>query len=88
MEVVRVDAGHLGCNVRPNPHHTAAQLIGEFEGLQIQIAAGTAQQGVEKLHERRDHELVTPTVIEIDQFSALALELTGLGRQYLVDAIR
>ena len=65
--------GHVG----PHPHHPPAELIGQLEGLQLQIVAGPGQQRIEKFDQRWDHQFVTPAFVKVEQRTAQPFQPTG-----------
>ncbi len=87
LEGVGVHAGHLGGDVGADAHHAAGELVGELEGLQIEVGAGAGKQGVEELHGGGHHLVVAPAVIEVEQRAAQLLHAARLGRQHLVHAV-
>jgi len=49
FKIVRIDPCNLGCHVSSDAKHTPAQLVGEFERLQIEIMTNAGQKRFQKL---------------------------------------
>ncbi len=81
-----IDARHLRCHVGAHAHHSAGELIGELEGLQVEIVAGAGEQGLEILDEGRHHQFVAPAGVEIQQAPTQVLDTPGLSGQDFLDA--
>ena len=88
LEPVSIDPGHLWRHIGPHPHHPPAQLIGQFEGLQLQIVAGAGQQRLQKLDQRGGNQFVTPAFVQIEQLAAQPLHPASGGWQDFFDTFR
>ncbi len=86
--IARIDSSHLWRHVGAHAHEPAGQLIGQLEGLQIQIAARADQQRFEVLDERRDDELVAPAGIKIQNPASEILETSRIRGEHLLDPLR
>jgi hypothetical protein len=58
VEQVCVDPRHLRRNVGTHPQHAPGQLVDQLECLQIEVVAGTRQQGIHVFEQRRHHQLI------------------------------
>ena len=88
IEQVGVDARHLRRAVGPQPEHAPGQLIDQFERLQIERLAGTGQQGLQMLEQRRHDQLVTVATGRVEQVSPELFDMARLGRQDIGNMIR
>jgi hypothetical protein len=88
LERVRVDAGGLRRHVGAHPQHAPVQLVGQLEGLQVEVMSGAGQQGLQVFDEGRHDQFVAPARVQIEQFPPRALQPPGMGRQDFLDAFR
>ncbi|MDT4820619.1 hypothetical protein FQZ97_537650 [compost metagenome] len=84
---VGVDTCHLRRDVGAEPHQMARLRVGHLEGTQIEVLAGASQQGLEIFNVRSDHEVVAPTLEQVQHLAASCLDACRLGRQYFFDTI-
>ena len=59
----------------------------DLEGLQLEIAAGTRQQRIQMLDQRRLHEAVAVLAEVVEQRAPQALDPLRLGREDIVDML-
>ena len=85
VEDVGVDPRHLRRRIRPQSEHPAARLVGELEHPQVEVAAGSRQERVEVLDQRRNDQFVTVAAIEVEQRAPQFLHAPGLERQHVGD---
>jgi len=78
---------HLRRDVGAKAHLPAGQRIGHLEGAQIQVLAGTGEQGFEVFDVRGDDELVAPALEQVQYLAACRLDPGRFRRQYFFDAI-
>ena len=88
VQAVGVDAGRLGGDVGAHAEHPSAQLVGDFDGVEVKVAAGAHQQGVEVFHERGDDEAVAPGGVEVENVPPQELQPCGLLRQKVFHTVR
>jgi hypothetical protein len=88
VEQVGVDTGSLRGGVCAQAQHAPTQLVHELESLELQFAAGTRQQGIQMLKQRRDHQLKPTPGSLVDQAPAQRLHLQGLSGQYVCNVFR
>ena len=87
VEQVGVDAGHLRRGVGTKAQGAAAELIHQLEGFEIQRVAGTRQEGLDVLQQRRHHQLVAVGTGGIEPDAAQLLHAAGLRRQNISDVL-
>ncbi len=80
-QAVGIHPRRLGRHVGAYAHQSPCKLIGQLEGLQIQIIPRSRQQRLEVLDHRRDNELVAPAPVGIHQPPTQRLDLLGTRRQ-------
>ncbi|MNF62659.1 hypothetical protein D3C84_443430 [compost metagenome] len=84
---VGIDARHLRRDVGAESHQVARQRVGHLEGTQIEVLACASQQRLEIFNVRSDHEVVAPTLEQVQHLAASCLDACRLGRQYFFDTI-
>src|SRR5690554_1342670 len=85
---MRVDARHLGRDVRTQAEHTPRHLVDHFEGLQFQIMTGAGQEGFEILDMRGDDQVIPPAGEQIQQLPTGCFGTRRLFRQHFFDPVR
>ena len=88
IKTVGVDTGGLRCDIGAYSHHATTELIGNLEGVQVEVVRRSNEEGIEKFDQWCDDQLITPGCIQIQQLAAQVLQLPGFFRQYLLDAVR
>jgi hypothetical protein len=68
-EMVCIDPSDLRGHVGTHAEQPTAELVGELEGLKIEILTGPGQKRLEIVDEGRDDELVAPARVEIQQLA-------------------
>ena len=87
LEVMRVNARRLRRHVGAHTHEAAGKLIGQLEGLQVEIASGAGEQRIQIFDERWHHQFITPGVELVEQAAAQPFQTTRLLRQNLLNAL-
>ena len=64
-QAVGIDARHLGCDVGADAHGAATELVGDAKGKQVNVCTQADQQGFGEFDQRRDHQLVSPALVQI-----------------------
>ena len=85
-QMMGIHACDLGRHVGAHAKQTPGELIGELEGLEIQILPGAGQERIQIIDEGRNDQLIAPARVEIQQFAAQTLDDPRLGRQDFLDA--
>ena len=88
VEQVRVDARDLRSHIRAYTEQASGERVGQLEGLQLEIAAGSGEQRIEVLDQRRLHEAVPVIAEVVEQCPPQALQPLRLGGQDVVDLLR
>jgi hypothetical protein len=88
LQRVCIDARCLRGHVCPQSHHSAVQLVGNLEGLQVEVVAGAREQRLEVFDQRRDDQFVSPARVQVQKFTARGLQSPCRGRQYFLNAFR
>ena len=83
----RLDARHLRRHVGADAEHAPRERVRELEGVRLEGVARAREQGLEVLDEGRDHELVAPGCVEVEEVAAQGLDARRLGGQQLLDAL-
>ena len=73
--------------IRAHAHEPAGELIGEFEGLQVEVAPAARKQRFEVLDERRHDEFIAPGGEQIEQPPTQRFESARLVRKDLLDPL-
>jgi hypothetical protein len=64
---VCIDARCLWGDISADTHHLSAELISNFECVDIQILRRPYQQGIEEFDQRWDDQFVAPGLVQIEQ---------------------
>jgi ribosomal protein S6E (S10) len=72
-----INARRLRRHIGANTHHPPGQLIGELEGLKLQIVSGSGKQGFEIFNERWDYQLVAPALAGIHYIPTQGFDPSG-----------
>jgi hypothetical protein len=80
---MRIDAGDLRGGIRTQPEHASARLIDQLEGAQVEVAAGTGQQRIDVFDQRRNHQFVAVTDIQIEQRAPQLLDTARFAGKHI-----
>src|SRR3990172_7863110 len=82
FEIVDIDPDYLRSGIGAHAQGPAAELIREFEGLQLEILASAGEQRFQVLKQWRDHQLIAETRIKIEDPAADSIEFSRHWREY------
>ncbi len=87
VEQMGVDARRLRRRVGAQAERAAAQLVDEFEGLEVEFTTGARQQRLEVLEQRRHHELEAVAAGAVQKAPPQLLDASGVGGQDVGDML-
>ena len=87
VQQMGVDARSLRRGVGAQTQHAAAKLVDEFEGLQIEFAAGARKKRLEVLEQRRDNKLKAIATGPVKHCPSQLFEPPCLTRQNVSDVL-
>ena len=64
-----VNSGSLQRDISANAHHFTADLIGDFERVEVQIFGRADQQRIQKFDQGRNNELIAPGFEKIQELA-------------------
>jgi len=88
VEQVGVDTRCLRRDVGAHPQGSARKLVNQLEGAQIQIRAGTGQQGLQILQRGRHDVFVAATAKQVEHRTPRRFDPRCLGRQGIGNGFR
>ena len=86
-QAVGVDARHLRGHVRAHAHQAPAELVGDLEGVPLQVTAGAVEQGLQEFDQRRVHQLVAPGLVQVQSPAAQLFDGPGAFGKHFLDAV-
>jgi hypothetical protein len=81
-------AGDLRRAVGAQAEGTAAQLVDQLEGLQVELVTGPRQQRLDVLEHRRDDQLEAEAASRIEQAPTQGFDVAGPRRKDIGDVLR
>jgi hypothetical protein len=87
VEQVSVDTRNLRCDVGSQTEGAPRKLVYELECLKVEIVAGSSEERVHILEQRRHHELVAVKREEIKHLAAQALDSRSFRRENVLDVL-
>jgi len=88
VEQMRIDARCLRCRVGADPQTASAQLVDELEGPEVEFAAGSGEQSIQMLYQRRNHELETVGPGSVEKRATDRLKVARFVRQHIGHMLR
>ncbi len=85
-QLVGINTGRLGRDIRTYTQQASADLVGHLEGLAFQVLACTGKQGIQVFDEGGDDQLIAPAAELVQQTPPQGFQASCLIRQQFIYA--